>query len=271
MLSMNSKKNERFKWSLDRPLAVLDIEATGINTRVDRIIDLAIVKLLPDGTRIVRTFRVNPGIHIPMETTLIHGIKDEDVANSPFFAAVAPEIRDLLDKCDLGGYNLIRFDIPMLLEEFARLNLAFDMDDRRVIDAQRIFHKREPRDLSAALAYYCGEIHLDAHGAKPDALATLRVFEGQFQKYQDLPRNMDELDKYCNPKEPGWVDKTGKFKWDNGEIVLNFSRKKGETLRNLILHDSGFINWMLKGDFPRDMQDIIQNAKQGKWPEPPRA
>jgi DNA polymerase III subunit epsilon len=265
---MNPRKNEIFKWQLERPLAIMDIEATGINPRIDRIIDLAIVKLMPDGKRSVRTFRINPGIPIPPETTKIHGIRDSDVADSPSFGLLAPEILDLLKGCDLGGYNLIRFDIPMLVEEFLRNNIKFDIEGRKIIDAQRIFHKREPRDLSAALVYYCGEMHFDAHGAESDALATLRVFEGQFKRYPDLPREIDVLDQYCNPREPDWVDRTGKLKWQNGEIVLNFSRKKGESLKNLIQNDPGFIKWIMRGDFPQDMQEIVQNALQGKWPKP---
>ncbi len=264
---MKSGETVKFKWVLDRPLAIIDIEATGINVRADRIIDLSIVKLTPDANTSVINFRVNPGIPIPSEATQIHGITNQDVADCPFFGAKAGEILQALNECDIGGYNLIRFDIPMLVEEFLRVNINFNMEGRRVIDAQRIFHKREPRDLSAALAYYCGEIHLDAHGAEADALATLRVFEGQFLKYRDLPTSIEELDKYCNPREPDWVDRSGKFRWVNGEIVLNFSRKKGESLRWLIKNDPGFIKWMLKGDFPRDVHEIVQNALQDKWPK----
>jgi len=268
---VNSRKTNTFKWKLKKPLAILDIEATGINTRVDRIVELAIVKLMPDGEKTVHTFRVNPGMPIPREVTLIHGITDADVANCPSFGTLAPEILKILESCDLGGYNIIRFDVPMLVEEFLRNNIVFDIEGRCIIDAQRVFHKREPRDLTAALMYYCGEMHFDAHGAESDALATLRVFEGQFMKYADLPQDIEELDKYCNPTEPDWVDRTGKFKWENGEVVLNFSRKKGESLRYLIKNDPDFIKWMMRGSFPRDMQEILQNACAGKWPAPPKA
>jgi len=265
---MKSSETEKFKWKLENPLAIIDIEATGINVRADRIIDLSIVKLTPNATTSVINFRLNPGMPIPPESTQIHGITDQDVVNSPSFGTKAAEILQALNECDIGGYNVIRFDIPMLVEEFLRVNINFDLERRRVIDAQRIYHKREPRDLSAALAYYCGEMHLGAHGAEADALATLQVFEGQFRKYTDLPRDIEALDKYCNPREPDWVDRTGKLRWVDGEIVLNFSRKKGESLRSLIDRDPGFINWMLRGDFPRDVQEIVLNAKQGKWPKP---
>ena len=264
-----TKEHQMFKWKLDRPLAILDIEATGTTPRADRIVELAIVKLNPDQTRSVHTCRVRPEIPIPASATEIHGISDADVATCPLFKEIAEEILKTLDGCDLGGYSVTRFDIPMLTEEFLRAGIKFDIDGRRIIDAQRVFHRRQPRDLAAALAFYCGELHVGAHGAESDVLATIRVLEGQFEKYSDLPRDMDALHEYCNPRDPGWVDRTGKLKWENGEIVLNFSRKKGKSLRHLIVDDSSFIKWMLKSDFPRDMQDIVKNAVDGKWPRKP--
>jgi len=258
-----------FKWKLNRPLAIFDIEATGINVRTDRIVELAIVRLKPDSTRDSHVFRVNPGIPIPPEATNIHGISDADVAGLPIFKSVAPQVFAILEGCDLGGYNLIHFDIPLLIEEFLRSDIKFDIEGRRIVDAQRIFHKKEPRDLTAALAFYCGEMHFDAHGAESDALATVRVFEGQFERYRDLPRDLNELDKFCNPRAPDWVDRTGRLKWVNNEIVLNFGKKKDQPLRNLIEEDPSFIKWLLRSEFPRDMQEIVKNAMDGKWPKPP--
>lgn len=259
------------KLKLDRPLAVFDIEATGLSPRSDRIVELSLARLMPDRSRTTHTFRVNPGISIPPEATALHGISNADVATCPPFVTIAKEILGLFDGCDLGGYNIARFDIPMLEEEFLRVGLRFTVDNRRILDAQRIFHRREPRDLTAALAFYCGEMHLDAHGAEADVMATIRVLEGQFERYSDLPLDMDTLDDYCNPRDPSWVDRTGKLKWLNNEVVLNFGRKKDESLRELIAHDAGFIKWMLKSDFPRDVQDIIRNAIEGKWPQRPPA
>ncbi|MFC1496943.1 exonuclease domain-containing protein [Verrucomicrobiota bacterium] len=258
-----------FKWKLDKPLAVFDIEATGVTPRADRIVELAIVKLMPNGKRSTHCFRVNPEMPIPAEAMQIHGITDADVASCPTFSEKAKEIFQLLEECDLAGYNILRFDIPMLTEEFLRADIKFDITNRRLIDAQRVFHKREPRDLSAALSFYCNEMHIDAHGAESDVLATIRVMEGQFEKYSDLPQDISELAEYCNPKKPDWVDRTGKLKWKNNEIVLNFSKKKGTPLKELIQNDSSFIKWILKSNFPRDMHEIIQNAMNGKWPEPP--
>lgn len=254
-----------FKWQLDRPLAVFDIEATGINPRADRIIELSIVKLRPPkGEHELHTFIVNPGIPIPPESTAIHGIKDEDVAGKPLFRDLAADIYRVLDGCDLAGYNIIRFDIPMLIEEFLRASINFSMTGRRLVDAQRIYHKREPRDLKAALQHYCGELFLEGHRAEADALATVRVLEGQFARYPDLPRDMNELDKYCDLRDPSWVDRDGKLRWLNGEITINFGKKKGEKLTDLAKRDPNFLRWILKSDFASDTKAIIQKVMDGE-------
>ncbi len=253
---------------LTRPLAIIDIEATGTTPRADRIVELAIIMLMPGGEKKTHIFRVNPQVPIPPETTAIHGIKDEDVAQCPTFPDVAPKIADVLEGADLGGYNIIRYDLPMLTEEFIRAGIPLEIAGCRVIDAQRIFHKKEPRDLSAALVFYCGKTHDHAHGAEADAQATLEVLEGQLQKYDDLPRDMDQLDKYSSIKKPHWVDQTGKLKWKGREIVLNFSKRKGELLRDIIENDPSFAKWILRSNLPRDMQDIVKGAINGKWPEP---
>lgn len=256
-------------FKLTRPLAVFDIESTGTSPRGDRIVELAIVVVAPDGTLSTDTFRVNPGMPIPAEATAIHGITDEDVAACPSFAGIAPQVAKLLEGCDLAGFNHVRFDVPMLQEEFARAGISLDIEGMHMIDAQRIFHRREPRDLAAALVFYCGEEHVDAHGAEADAIATLRVLEGQFRKYADLPRDIEELDRYCNPIDPSWVERTGKLRWIDGEIALNFGKKKGQLLRDVIREDRGFIQWMLKNDFSRQVREIVSNAMDGRWPVPP--
>jgi len=258
-----------FKWKINRPLAIFDLEATGTSPRADRIVEVAITRLLPDGTRDTFFRRVKPGIPIPAEATGIHGICDADVADCPAFPDLAAELFRYLKDCDLGGYNIVRFDVPMLVEEFSRADINFDTEDRRMIDAQRIFHRREPRDLSAALSYYCGEMHLNAHGAEADVEATVRILEAQLQRYPDLPHDIEELHEYCNPRDPTWVDRTGRLKWMNGQVALNFGRKKGTSLRAMIDQDPGFIKWMMRSDFPRDTREIIQNALEGKWPTLP--
>jgi DNA polymerase-3 subunit epsilon len=254
---------------LKRPLAFLDIEATGVSPRGDRIVELAIIKLMPDGTRVARTWRINPEMPIPAESTRIHGITDDDVAHAPTFRELAPQLYEILDGCDIGGYNVSRFDIPMLVEEFQRAGLKFDTESRGVVDVQRIFHRNEPRDLEAAVRFFCDKPHDDAHGAEADTRATIDVFEAQLQRYTDLPRTVEELDEYCNPREPDWVDKIGRLKWRNGTVVLNFGRKKGTPLKEIVETDPGFIKWMLRSDFPADVKEIVEDAVGGKWPEPP--
>lgn len=254
---------------LERPLAVLDIEATGINRSTDRIIDLGIVKVLPDGTSENIVFRVHPERPIPPDSTAIHGITDEDVKDCPPFSAIAEHVAELLADCDFCGYNCIRFDLPMLEAEFARAKVPFNLDDHQVIDVQRIFHQREPRDLTAAVKYYCGGDHEGAHGALADVVATLRVLEGQFRKYPDLPRGMDELDAYSHARDPSWVDRQGRLRWQEGEVAVNFGKFEGRTLRDLVQTEAGFLRWMVGKDFPLDTKQVIQAALEGSFPSPP--
>jgi len=261
-----------FLSNLKHPLAFIDIESTGINPRQDRIIDLAIIKLRPDGSREKHVFRCNPGILIPPEAEAIHHISNADIAQLPLFPEIAGQIFELLKDCDLGGFGVVRFDIPMLTEEFARAGLAFPADDCRVVDAQRIFHKQEPRNLTAALAFYCGEEHTQAHGAEADALATIKVLDAQMEKYSNLPRTIDGLDAYCNTaRDPAWADKTGKLKWANGEIVINFGVKyTGQKLRELAQNNAKFLKWILQSDFPGDTKKIVADALEGKFPAKPQ-
>jgi len=259
-----------FPIQLDRPLAFIDIEATGVYPRTDRVIDLSIATVLPDGTRRIDNFRFNPGVPIPPEASAIHGIKDADVAQSPSFPQKADAVLKALGDSDLAGFNLARFDIPILAEEFLRAGKPFYVELRRVIDVQRIFHRREPRDLTAALAFYCGEVHANAHGAEADALATLKIFEAQVSRYKDLPHSVQELHQYCDVRHPDWVDRSGRLKWLKGEVVLNFGKKRGFPLRQLIQSDPNFVKWLLNSDFPRDMQEIVRAAaNEGRWPAPP--
>lgn len=259
------------KLNTDRPLAFFDIEATGTNPRADRIIDLAVVKIHPKGDREQHHWRVNPERPIPPDAAAIHGITDADVKDAPTFKGIAPHVAGIFEGCDLAGYNIIHYDIVMLTEEFIRASVPFSLEGRRVLDAQRVFHKREPRDLSAALKFYCNELHLGAHGALDDVLATIRVVEGQFERYADLPRDVAALHEYCNPRNPAWVDSTGKFKWVDGEAVINFGKQGGRKLRELAADrdGQGFLRWMLKSDFARDTKEIAQNALIGKFPKAP--
>ncbi len=259
----------KFPVSLDKPLVIFDIEATGLSVRSDRIIELAAIRIEPDGTRTEKCWLLNPIIPIPIETTAIHGITDDIVKDCPTFREKALEILMFFGEADLGGFAAGHFDIPILVEEFARVGMSFDADGRRVLDAQKIFHAREPRDLTAAVKYYCGHGHEDAHGAEADTRATLEVLIGQFEKYEDLPRSMDALDRMFNPIDPFNADRRGLLRWVNGKLVVNFGKKKGMELEELAKNEKNFLKWIVKGDFPLDTRRICENALNGNFPSPP--
>jgi len=263
-------RHPMFPVKLDRPLIVFDIEATGISPRADRIIELAAIRLEPDGSQHKGYWLLNPGMIIPVESIAIHGITDETVSDCPTFKERALEILTYFGEADLSGFNAGRFDIPMLSEEFKRADIHFDPERRRLLDAQRIFHSHEPRNLSAALKFYCDKEHTDAHGAEADVQATLDVIIGQFKKYEDLPHDMETLDKLLNPLDPFNTDRSGRLRWVKGEVTINFGKKKGELLKDLVTRDSGFIKWIIKNDFPQDTRKICEDALKGIFPDPPR-
>jgi DNA polymerase-3 subunit epsilon len=256
---------------LDRPLVVFDLEATGLNKRADRIVSIALVRYEPGGGAQQVNYLLNPGIPIPEETTAIHGITDADVKDAPTFAEMAEILAGHFAGADLAGYNLLGYDVPLLTEEFARASRPFSLEGRRILDAQRIFFRNEPRDLSAALRYYCGESHDNSHDALGDVLATIRVLDGQFRKYPELPADMDALNEYCDPRDPSWVDRAGRLKWARSEVVFNFGKFQGQSLRDTVSGDPNFITWLLRSDFPDDTKQIVRDAVNGKYPPPPPA
>ena len=260
---------EGFPIGLKRPLVVFDIESTGVSPRRDRIIELAAVKVSPGGGEDWRCWLLNPTVHIPEETTAIHGISDADVRSCPTFADRSREIFDFFDGCDLGGFNSDRFDIPCLEEEFARCGLNFGASRRRRVDVQRIYHRKEPRDLTAAVRFYCGRAHDGAHGAEADARATLEVLKAQFGRYPDLPRDVDELDEFLVPRDPLNADRNGLFRWKNGEWTVNFGKKRGESLKRIMLDEPGYLRWIVKGDFEADARMVAADALEGRLPPAP--
>jgi DNA polymerase-3 subunit epsilon len=261
---------KKFPIPLKRPLIIFDIEATGLSPRADRILELAALRLNPDGSRDDCVWLLNPTVPIPIDSIAIHGITDEEVADCPTFADVALEILTFFEGCDLGGFASGYFDIQILQEEFLRCGIkTFAPESRAMLDAQKIYHKREPRDLTAALKFYCGrDLGEDAHGAFADAEASLEVLIGQFERYPDLPRDLNALDMMFNPRDPLNVDRTGRWRWVNGEVVLNFGKKKGAKLKDLIADKEGqsFLKWMIKGDFPDDTRAIAEQALRGYLP-----
>ena len=255
---------------LDRPLVVFDIESTGTTPRKDRIIELAAVKLMPDGTEISKCWLMNPGVKIPPETTKIHGITDEIVKDCPTFADKADEIFAFFEGCDLSGFNADRFDIPCLEEEFARVGKNFAPSSRRHVDVQRIYHRMEPRDLSAAVRFYLGRDHAGAHGAEADARATLEVLKAQMEKYPELPQTVSEMDEYLVPHDPLNADRYGMLRWKDGELTINFGKKKGESLRKLMLNEPNYLRWIVKGDFDTEVKAIVRDLMEnGRLPPRP--
>ena len=262
-----------FPLELKRPLVVFDIESTGISPRKDRIIELAAIKVMPDGTEIRQCWLMNPTVHIPEETTAIHGIADEDVKECPTFAEKAKEIFAFFEGCDLSGFNADRFDIPCLEEEFARAGFNFAASRRKHVDVQRIYHRMEPRDLTTAVRFYCNRSHDGAHGAEADTAATLEVLKAQCARtdgaYGEFPRSVDALDEYLLPHDPLNADRNGMFRWKDGAWTVNFGKKRGEPLTKIMLNEPNFLKWMLKGDFDTEARMIAADALEGRLPPPP--
>lgn len=235
--------------NLQRPIAFIDLETTGVNLSKDRIVELAIVKLMPDGSKISKRKLINPQMLIPQQSSDIHGITDEMIKDAPTFKDVANEIKQFLDNSDLGGYNSNRFDIPMLMEEFLRAETDIDLCDRRMIDVQHIFYSMQPRTLSAAYQFYCDKEHTDAHGAESDVNVTIEVLEAQLKKYEKLGNSVDSI-LGCIGEEK-IVDYARRFSFDcNGTEVFNFGKFKGKPVADVLKAEPQYYDWMMKGDFP---------------------
>lgn len=245
---------------LQNPLAVFDLETTGVNTSTDKIIEISIHKISPNGKSETRTHRVNPGIPIPQKTTAIHGISDEDVAHESSFAELAPNLFIFLADCDLAGFNSNRFDVPVLVEEFHRAGYDFDVTNRNLIDIQNIFHKKEPRTLVAAYKFYCGKDLTNAHSAEADTLATYEILEAQLAKYTDLKRDAKSLSEFTTMHNA--VDLAGRFvKNDDGIIVFNFGKHKGKPAVDVLKAEPAYFGWMMRGDFSQNTKKVLQQIK----------
>ncbi len=234
---------------LTKPLAFIDLETTGVNLGTDRIVEIAIVKILTDGSKSIKRKLINPGIPIPKGARDVHGISDEMVKDAPAFKQVAQELKQMLDGCDLAGYNSNRFDIPLLMEEFLRVQVDFDMKSRKLLDVQNIFHKMEPRTLSAAYKFYCSKNLEGAHGAEVDANATYEILEAQIERYPELGNNIDSVLKVIG--EDQIVDFARRFVMENGIEVFNFGKFKGRPVADVLKSEPQYYDWMMKGDFPQ--------------------
>jgi DNA polymerase-3 subunit epsilon len=238
--------------NLLRPLAFFDLETTGTRIGRDRIVQIGIVTLAPDGGRRAYQTLVNPGVPIPAEATAVHGITDENVADAPPLEAVASTILRELDGCDLAGFNLLRFDIPFLAEELFRIGVEWDQLNARVVDVQRIYHHMEPRNLGAALKFYCQREHTGAHDALADVEATADVLLAQLEHYGDqLKGNVDFLGELSGDRKRS-PDPSGKLRFDDqGQVCLGFGKYTGWTLENIGKNDPGYLQWLMtKADLP---------------------
>jgi DNA polymerase III subunit epsilon len=233
---------------LTKPLAFIDLETTGINLGTDRIIEIAVVKIAVDGSRLVKRRLINPEIPIPPSSSDIHGITNEMVQSAPTFKQVSNEIRQFIENCDLAGYNSNRFDIPMLAEEFLRAGLEFDLRGRRMVDVQKIFHMMEQRTLSAAYKFYCNKNLDGAHSAEVDASATWEILQAQLEKYPQLGTTVDSVLKVTG--EEDIVDFARRFVMDKGVEVFNFGKHKGRRVTDVLKAEPQYYDWMMKGDFP---------------------
>ncbi len=234
---------------LNKPIAFIDLETTGINLGTDRIVEIAIVKILADGTKSIKRKLVNPGKPIPKGSSDVHGITDDMVKDAPVFKQVAQELKQMLDGCDFGGYNSNRFDIPLLMEEFLRADVEFDMRNRRLLDVQNIFHKMEPRTLSAAYRFYCNKTLEGAHGAEVDASATYEILLSQLDKYSELGTTVESILKMMG--EDQIVDFARRFIMADGVEVFNFGKFKGRPVSDVLKSEPQYYDWMMKGDFPQ--------------------
>ncbi len=250
---------------LIRPIAVMDIETTGLNKQEDRIVDICITKILPNGEKETLNSVINPTIPIPIDATKIHGINETDVQGKPTFKEFAPKIIDFIDNCDWCGFNL-GFDLPLLESEFKRARINYSNEGKKIIDVMKIYHKLEPRTLSSAHLKYCGEAFENAHRANADVKATIKILESQLEKHADLPRDVSELHEFC--KNPLWIDDDGKFSWLNGKAIINFGKHTGTTLEDMHKNELSYLQWMMNADFSSKVKDILKDAIQGKFPKP---
>jgi DNA polymerase-3 subunit epsilon len=268
------------KLNLKRPLAFFDLETTGTNIGADRIVEISVIKLHPDGSEEVSTWKLNPGIPIPIESSMVHGIYDEHVADQPSFKEVAEMVAAFIDNSDLAGYNSNKFDIPMLMEEFLRAGVAFDLDNRHFVDVQNIFHQMEQRTLKAAYQFYCDKQIINAHSAEADTRATMEVLIAQVARYENMEwedkkgnrsvpvlNDVEALHKFTNLSKP--VDFAGRMVYnEQGQETFNFGKHKGKPVEDIFKIEPSYYSWMMQGDFPlytkRKLEEIYNrvNAKK---------
>ena len=258
--------------NLKNPLAFFDLEATGIDTTKDRIVEISIVKLMPNGEKQIHTHKINPTVPIPEITTKIHGISDEDVKDAPTFKQMAKTFASILKGCDLAGFNIMRFDVPMLVEEFLRAGVDFDISNRKLIDLQRIYHMMEPRTLSAAYKFYCNADLKGAHSAEVDTLACVGILEEQVRRYENV-EHKDSLGNSTIPVKNDMqslhelsflnrIDLAGRMVYnEKNEIVFAFGKHKDKKIEEVLTKEPSYYDWIMKNDFPLNTKQELTRIK----------
>lgn len=248
---------------LSKPICFFDLETTGTNIATDRIVEIAILKVHPNGNKESRTWLVNPGVPIPAEAAAIHGITDEKVSGEPSFKELSREIHQMIQGCDLAGFNSNRFDIPLLAEELLRAGVDFDMKNAVAVDVQTIFHKMEKRTLAAAYQFYCGKDLTDAHSASADTQATYEVLLAQLERYPELANNVKELAAFSTHTDT--VDFAGFIRRDDdGDEVFSFGKHRGKKVTEVLEQEPGYFGWILNADFPLYTKKVLTQIKLSK-------
>jgi DNA polymerase-3 subunit epsilon len=248
---------------ISKPICFFDLETTGVNVSLDRIVEISVLKIFPNGNKESKTWLVNPGVPIPSEASNIHGITNDIVKNEPLFKMIASDIKSMINNCDLAGFNSNKFDIPLLAEELLRSEIDFSLDNVATIDVQNIFHKMEQRTLSAAYQFYCGKSLDNAHSSKADTLATYEVLESQIEKYDDLENNVSFLSDFS--KRGKNVDLAGFIKYNEDNIpCFSFGKHKGKTVDYVLENESGYFGWLLNADFPMYTKKVLTQIRLNK-------
>lgn len=248
------------KLNLTKPLIFFDLETTGTNIVRDRIVELSYIKVYPDGTEEEKSRRINPGIPIPAQATAVHHITDEDVKDEPTFRQIAKSLYEIFEGCDIAGYNSNKFDVPLLMEEFGRCGINFDVAGRHFIDVQNIFHKMEQRTLVAAYRFYCGKELEGAHSALADTKATYEVLKEQIEKYAELENDVVALAKFSTTGKN--LDLAARIVLDDQDRpIFNFGKHKGKTVKEVLKRDPSFFDWIMQGEFPKNTKDVLMNLK----------
>ena len=258
---------------LERPMAFIDLETTGNRYYADRIVEFSVLKIHPDDSEEYKSRRVDPEMPVSPGALGVHGITDAELAGEPLFRQLAKGICDFLEGCDLSGFNILGFDLPLLEHEFERVGIGFSRDNRQIVDSMAIFHMREPydpdspRNLGTAYQKYCNKELANAHSSDTDVRASVEILDNQLQVYEDLPHDAEGLCSVCLEPRKDFVDIAGRFAWYKGEVIFSFGKHKGRPVREIVDEYPDYLGWILLQDFSPEVMNIVKNALEGEFPE----